>query len=900
MRGNGKIFVLVLIIVILVPNEILVFAWSIVPPTRELNIAQGGYNLDLFTQKGGIGPLAPSDAFAPEELLILYSNVTYNDSPVPDQWVTFEVCDAAGNISADLGNYTDASGIATTSFRLPSSGFPLAEDPNVFGIWTVTSAAEWGGNVSSDSLTFKCGWLVKIVSVEPGTYVNGEWYSKTIFHKLEALEVMVTLTSICFSSQNIYLSVDYFDAQGYPFFDNGLWYNKTGGTTERVAVCLDRIPTSIRVGTATLQATVASRPVDDGGVALCPSVSNLTVISSLQWWNHNWNRRVRVEICDNSGSSQTMLPVEVTFEHGGNSLPDGSDIRVVAENSQIPCNIISINGTHATVGFAIDLSAFEARTIFIYYGNPGLSSSGVSSASSKDPEGSAAESSELTIVIIPDTIVVPDDFPNLQQAINHANAADTVFARKGTYYGTVLLNNSVVLVGESVTQTILDGGSSGNVTEVTKNSVTVADLTIRNSWNQAPSAGIVLNKVENCAIRSVNIIGCYYGISLFNSGGNDLDANNITRNTEGIYLFDSSGCRVSDNVFANNGVAICSDASSNNNGVYENHLTNNTLAIEIASSSDNAVSENTITQNFDGVKIAGADANNNTLRRNDITNNSQFGVGLFSSQGNTITENNIGLNEYGVWLNGANNNTFFYNNFTGNPTQVFVEVQSSGNTWDNGYPWGGNYWSNISTADALSGPNQNEAGSDGIADTPYVIGANNLDNYPLMNSWTPPDIAVTNLTSAKTVIGQGYTGLFNVNFENLGNKIEAFNATVYANSTCAYSVPTMLAMTNYTLSFTFNTTGVAYGNYTITASAEFDPNENATTNNCTCSAIVTIPGDINGDFKVGLSDLSLLAKAYGSTPGTPKWNPNADLYEDGKVGLSDLSILAKHYGQHYP
>jgi ABC-type transport system substrate-binding protein len=66
-------------------------------------------------------------------------------------------------------------------------------------------------------------------------------------------------------------------------------------------------------------------------------------------------------------------------------------------------------------------------------------------------------------------------------------------------------------------------------------------------------------------------------------------------------------------------------------------------------------------------------------------------------------------------------------------------------------------------------------------------------------------------------------------------------------------------------------------------------------------------GDINGDFKVSLQDLVLLANAYGTTPasggtpGTPHaWNPNADINGDFKVSLQDLVILAMHYGQHYP
>jgi hypothetical protein len=59
-----------------------------------------------------------------------------------------------------------------------------------------------------------------------------------------------------------------------------------------------------------------------------------------------------------------------------------------------------------------------------------------------------------------------------------------------------------------------------------------------------------------------------------------------------------------------------------------------------------------------------------------------------------------------------------------------------------------------------------------------------------------------------------------------------------------------------------------------------------------------IPGDINGDSQVNLSDLVLLARAYGSRPPDPNWNPDADLNEDGIIGLADLVILARHYGQH--
>lgn len=58
-----------------------------------------------------------------------------------------------------------------------------------------------------------------------------------------------------------------------------------------------------------------------------------------------------------------------------------------------------------------------------------------------------------------------------------------------------------------------------------------------------------------------------------------------------------------------------------------------------------------------------------------------------------------------------------------------------------------------------------------------------------------------------------------------------------------------------------------------------------------------VPSDLNGDGKVGLADLVILAQAYGSRPEDPNWNPVADIDSKGIVGLSDLVILAQHYGE---
>lgn len=60
---------------------------------------------------------------------------------------------------------------------------------------------------------------------------------------------------------------------------------------------------------------------------------------------------------------------------------------------------------------------------------------------------------------------------------------------------------------------------------------------------------------------------------------------------------------------------------------------------------------------------------------------------------------------------------------------------------------------------------------------------------------------------------------------------------------------------------------------------------------------IKIPGDINGDNIVHVLDLSPLGKAYGSTPDTPNWNPDADINQDNIVDDVDLALLSENYGK---
>jgi hypothetical protein len=160
------------------------------------------------------------------------------------------------------------------------------------------------------------------------------------------------------------------------------------------------------------------------------------------------------------------------------------------------------------------------------------------------------------------------------------------------------------------------------------------------------------------------------------------------------------------------------------------------------------------------------------------------------------------------------------------------------------------------------------------------------------------NMTITNV-NAKTSIPADTNGTdIQVTVQNNGQATETFNVTLTVNS---QFVATQTASLDPgaigTLTLNWNTTTLAYGNYTIQAYIPPLGYQESTVN-FTWRAVVTIPGDLNGDFTVGLSDLVTLAQSYGSQPSDPKWNPNADIDGNAKVGLTDLVLLATHYGEH--
>jgi PKD repeat protein len=165
------------------------------------------------------------------------------------------------------------------------------------------------------------------------------------------------------------------------------------------------------------------------------------------------------------------------------------------------------------------------------------------------------------------------------------------------------------------------------------------------------------------------------------------------------------------------------------------------------------------------------------------------------------------------------------------------------------------------------------------------------------------DVAVLTVTTFKTIVGTGFNVNINVTVENQGDYTETFNVTIYANaSSIATKCVTLTSGNSTTLTFTWNTTGFVKGNYSISAVADTVPGETDISDNTLTDGwvVVTIPGDVDGDFDVDLYDAVKLLYSYGAKEGDPDYDPNLDINGNGQIFLFDAVILLTHYGQKDP
>jgi parallel beta-helix repeat protein len=432
------------------------------------------------------------------------------------------------------------------------------------------------------------------------------------------------------------------------------------------------------------------------------------------------------------------------------------------------------------------------------------------------------------------TIIVPDQYPTIQEAINMADPEDTILVKNRTYIENLVVNKTLTLKAYSNEPTIIDGNNTSSTLRIVANNTRIEGFIIKNGY-----FGIALYNSLNAIILNNTIINNgLYGIYLQKSNAT-LTNNTITNNQNGILIKESPNNLLRNNKFAMNtynfgvegltsmdfkqdvdpsntingksiyfllnqqNLEITSEAgyvaiiSSTNITIKDMVLENNLQGLLIAYSNNTIINNLTISKNQNGIEII--NSNNITITENNIKSNTAIGISISYSLRNILKRNIVRDNGlYGVkfyysdYINMTGNDfiqnnkiyiydtdggIIYHNNFVNNTVETYYSI----NMWDNGME--GNYWSDY------QGPDLDR---NGIGDIPYVIDSSNKDNFPLMKPY--------------------------------------------------------------------------------------------------------IPGDINHDGKVDGKDASILAYSWGSKTGDPNYNPNADLNQDGKIDGKDASIMAKYWG----
>ncbi|MCK4367783.1 MAG: right-handed parallel beta-helix repeat-containing protein [Thermoplasmata archaeon] len=295
--------------------------------------------------------------------------------------------------------------------------------------------------------------------------------------------------------------------------------------------------------------------------------------------------------------------------------------------------------------------------------------------------------------------------------------------------------------------------------------------------------GFFFYSPTNAVITENNVSNNAYGLFIWLSTNTIVMDNNVSNNPWGVFFTSSTNDVVIANYISKNGHSVHFTSSSKNATIITNEVSNNTYGIRLMSSKKASITDNIILNNGDGIGLSSpADATirgnkvskngygirlwssaSATVVSNDVSSNTYDGIRLEYSTDDTVVGNSVSNNEYGVYFhvstngivtnNSISNNDYgsflwsstgillHHNNFIDNVMQAF-DNRGNENSWDDGYPSGGNYWSDYTGIDECSGPNQDICPDpDRIGDTPYIIDADSRDNYPLTEPSNIPPMA---------------------------------------------------------------------------------------------------------------------------------------------------------------
>jgi hypothetical protein len=230
-----------------------------------------GRVIDLYTQYpdpfGGQGPAQPSDMFWPQKEVQLFALVTYNEWPVQQKPVSFEVRAPDGTVMTVLTAVTNETGVAHASFRM---NWPCENPEDLFGVWTVVATVDVACIVVNDTMQFHYDYLVHFSKVT----TDLEEYAHC-----NTMIITVNFTSHAQQDYTVLITATLHDELNYPVITGTVSGLVTiGGTvfcTPKVYEITFEIHVdkSVAAGTATIHVSALTDWPFDLGAALCPEAT---------------------------------------------------------------------------------------------------------------------------------------------------------------------------------------------------------------------------------------------------------------------------------------------------------------------------------------------------------------------------------------------------------------------------------------------------------------------------------------------------------------------------------------------------------------------------------------------------------------------------------------------------
>jgi len=226
---------------------------------------------DVYTERGGRGgPLGPypigwSDAFGPQEEITIYALITHYKEPVEYKPVAFEIKDPNGTTRDYRTAFTNASGIANTTFRIPWEGSGAEA---LFGDWSIIGIVDVAEIILSDICKFRFGYIVSIRNI---------LMSGLLFKKGQNLGVAVDIKNIAYTSKSVFVTIVLHDECNVPIGLQTIDFtvDHDDGVTSMSTLT---IPDWAFVGSGKVYINIYNKPPASGGTPMCPEGTAIFII----------------------------------------------------------------------------------------------------------------------------------------------------------------------------------------------------------------------------------------------------------------------------------------------------------------------------------------------------------------------------------------------------------------------------------------------------------------------------------------------------------------------------------------------------------------------------------------------------------------------------------------------